>query len=521
MVTRRGFLTRVGKAGGYGATFAAMNALGLLPEVASAAPQVDLPPDSGKGLKIVILGGGIAGLVSTYELSKAGYQCTLLEARDRPGGRNWTVRNGTTVEFVDGTKQTAKYIGDGSYFNAGPARIPSIHKTMLGYCRELEVALEVFVNANRNTLVASDRSWEGKPVEQRQVINDTRGWIAELLAKSVSQGALDQGLTKEDRERLLSMLRSFGDLGEGYKYRGSSRSGALRLPGAGDVTEVEREPLDLHSLLDAGLWANLTQEEAFDQQATMFQPVGGMDRIPYAFTKKLGRVIQYRSVVKEIRKTSNGVRIVYSQNGAEKSITADYCICALPVTQLRNIPNDFSPAVRQAIESTHYNDSYKIAWESKRFWETEYNIYGGISWIQGGPINMVWYPSGKMHSESGVILSGYGLQSLPAFNALPTIDAKIDASRAAVERLFPGHGKDLRSPMFVVWEKIPYSQGAWIGQLGGTYFRGPYKAFAEPDDRIYFAGDFCSHVLVWQEGAALSAQRTVSMLSERVRRAKA
>src|SRR5215469_17280392 len=157
-VTRRGFLTRVGAAGGYSATFATMSALGLLPEVARAASQVDLPADSGKGLKVLILGGGIAGLVSAYELGKAGYQCTLLEARDRPGGRNWTVRNGTTVEFLDGTKQTAKYLGEGSYFNAGPARISSLHKTMHSYCRELGVQLEVFMNTNRNTLVASDRA---------------------------------------------------------------------------------------------------------------------------------------------------------------------------------------------------------------------------------------------------------------------------------------------------------------------------------------------------------------------------
>lgn len=521
MVTRRGFLTRVGKAGGYGATFAAMNALGLLPPLARAAGTVDLAPGSGKGVRVVILGAGISGLVSAYELGKASYQCTVLEARGRPGGRNWTVRNGTTVEFTDGTRQTARYAGDGSYFNAGPARISSLHKTMLAYCHDLDVRMEVFVNTNRNTLVASDRAFAGNPVEQRQVINDSRGWIAELLAKSVSQGALDQQLTKDDRERLLAMLRSFGDLRDGYQYKGSSRSGVSRLPGAGDVTEEERPPLELHSLLESGLWGNLTQEESLDMQATMFQPVGGMDRIPYAFAKKLGNALQFRCDVKEIRKTPNGVRIVYSQNGAEKSITADYCICALPANQLKSIENDFSPAVKAAIGNVHYNDSYKIAWESPRFWETEYNIYGGISWIQGGPINMVWYPSGKMRSEWGVILSGYGMQSLPAFNALPNMEAKFEASRAAVERLFPGHGKDLRSPIYVVWEKIPYNQGAWVGSVGGTYYSGPYREFLSPDDRIYFAGDYCSHLLTWQEGAALSAQRTVSMLGERVRAAKA
>ncbi len=518
--TRRDFLTRLGLAGGYGATFTAMQSLGLLSSVGSAASVVELPVNAGKGVKIVILGGGIAGLVSAYELGKAGFHCTVLEARERPGGRNWTVRNATTVEFIDGTKQTAMYSSPDSYFNAGPARLPSIHKTMLGYCKQLDVALEVFVNTNRSTLMVSDQAFGGKPVEQRQVINDTRGHIAELLAKCVNQGALDQELTKEDRERLLDLLRSFGDLRPGYDYPGSERAGVARLPGAGDVTETERPCLDLHSLLDANLWIDTTHEETLDMQATMFQPVGGMDHIPYAFAKKLGKAIQFKSVVKEIRKSDNGVKVVYTQHGAEKSIVADYCICALPVNLLKSIANDFSPQVKQAIANTHYNDSYKIAWEAKRFWETENNIYGGISWLQGGPINMVWYPSGKMHSDVGVLLSGYGLQSLPAFNRLPNMEAKLAASRAAVETLHPGHGKDLSSPMYVVWEKIPYNQGAWISSFG-DYYSGPYRAFLEPDERIYFAGDHCTHVVAWQEGAALSAHRAIRMIGDRVRSVRA
>src|SRR5438874_2516847 len=150
--TRREFLVRVAQAGGYSATFATMQSIGLL-AATGAASTVDLPRNAGKGVKVVILGGGIAGLVSAYELAKVGFECTLLEARDRPGGRNWTVRNGTTVEFVDGTRQTAKYIGANSYFNAGPARLPSVHKTILSYCKELGVALEVFVNTNRSSLL--------------------------------------------------------------------------------------------------------------------------------------------------------------------------------------------------------------------------------------------------------------------------------------------------------------------------------------------------------------------------------
>lgn len=513
--TRRDFLTRVGQAGGFSAAFASMHALGLTP--IAAASVLDLPAGSGKGVKIAILGGGIAGLVSAYEMGKAGFQCTVLEARERPGGRNWTIRNGTTLEFNDGTKQIASW-GPDSYFNAGPARLPSIHKTILGYCKELGVPLEVEVNTSRSTLLVSDNAFGGKPVEQRRVVNDTRGHVAELLAKCVNQHALDQQMSAEDREKMLAFLRIYGDLKGNYEYQGSSRAGVARLPGAGPVTEELRPPLDMHALLDADFWRGVMFEETLDMQATMFQPVGGMDRIPHAFAKKLGHTVQYGSQVKEIRKTASGARIVYSQSGAEKVLEADYCICALPITILKSIPNDFSPRIKQAIEQTQYGDAYKVAWESKRFWETESEIYGGISWLRSGPINLVWYPSAKMFSETGVVISGYATEHGSDFGKLPDIEAKIAASREAVEKLHPGFGQQLTNPMYMYWAKVPFNLGSWVGGgRGANYYDGPYKEFIQPDDRYYFAGDHCAHIGAWQEGAALSAHATIKMISNRVK----
>jgi monoamine oxidase len=64
-----------------------------------------LPP--GNGTRVVILGAGIAGMVAALELGKAGYECRVLEARSRPGGRNWTLRGGDTVEEVDSTQRIA------------------------------------------------------------------------------------------------------------------------------------------------------------------------------------------------------------------------------------------------------------------------------------------------------------------------------------------------------------------------------------------------------------------------------
>src|SRR6266568_1676823 len=193
MMTRRELIWRAARTGGYGAAF-------LASPLAVTTP-FQIPPNAGRGTRVAILGAGIAGLVAAYEMRKAGFDCTVLEARQRPGGRNWTIRRGAKVEFTDGTVQQCSF-DEGQYFNAGPARIPSLHRTMLGYCKELGVAMEVEVNTSRSTLLQSDKAFDGRPVEQREVINDARGHVAELLAKAIRQGALDQEVTGEDRERM-------------------------------------------------------------------------------------------------------------------------------------------------------------------------------------------------------------------------------------------------------------------------------------------------------------------------------
>ncbi|WP_405688729.1 FAD-dependent oxidoreductase [Streptomyces sp. NBC_00057] len=59
--------------------------------------------------EVMIVGGGIAGLTAAYELGKAGYGCTSLEARSRTGGRNFTVRGGDSTIDTYGNQQTAHF----------------------------------------------------------------------------------------------------------------------------------------------------------------------------------------------------------------------------------------------------------------------------------------------------------------------------------------------------------------------------------------------------------------------------
>jgi monoamine oxidase len=530
--TRRAFIQRMAQIGGYSAAFSAMQALGLLPAaVASTLPQ--LPADLGKGKKVVILGGGIAGLTSAYELRKAGFDCTILEARNRPGGRSWTIRNGTKVELTDGTVQNCDW--QSGYFNPGPARIPSIHTNLLNYCQELGVPLEVEVNTSRSALMQAAVLNGGKPVEQRQVVHDTRGYLAELLTKAINKHTLDDELSKEDTSRLLEFLSSFGDLNRNGKYTGTSRAGFITSPGAAATEASLRKPLPLADLLSADFSFGEFYEEQIDWQATMFQPIGGMDRIPYGFAKALGGLIHYNCVVKEITTGDSSVTVAYEEGGeghgkSAKTITADFCICTMPISILATTKNNFSPETQKAIAGMPMVALYKIAWESPRFWEKENNIYGGISFLNNDTINLVWYPTDKLFSPSGVLVAGFGSEREDTtggamggpftgkptpFGALPTVQAKLDASRAAVEKLHPGRSHLLTKPIYLPWLKVPYS----LGCFANIYLPSsaePYAQLEKPQGRTYFAGDYLSHLVAWQEGAILSAHHAIERIAKQL-----
>jgi monoamine oxidase len=347
-LTRRSLIHLVGRAGGVAAAYRTMAAMGLLPVPAAYAGPPALPPASGAGRTVVILGAGIAGMVAALELGKAGYRCIVLEARSRAGGRNWTLRGGDVAQETDSTQRIGWDRQPHLYFNPGPARIPYHHQGILSYCRELGVAVEVMCNDNRAALLHDDAAFDGKPQRARVAINDARGFVAELAAKAVDQAALAGPVSTEDRERLRAFLRSFGALDRDLAYHGSSRSGYAEPPGAGTASGSIAQPLDLKRLLEADFWQYKTQfGESWTMAATMMQPVGGMGRIGEAFARRLGRVITYQAEVTELRRAGNRARIVWKHTDGSTShaIEADHVICTIPLPVLRTIQSDFTPAI--------------------------------------------------------------------------------------------------------------------------------------------------------------------------------
>jgi monoamine oxidase len=520
VLTRRGFINLVGKAGGYAAVYNTMAAMGLLPVPAAYAGPPQLAPDSGRGVRVVILGAGIAGLAAAYELTKAGYECVVLEARDRPGGRAWTLRGGDRVEETDSVQAVGWDRAEHLYFNAGPARLPQHHTAVLGYCREFGVPLEVIVNDNRNALLQHERAFDGKPVRQRQVRGDIAGHFAELLAKALDKGALDETIGDLDKEKLLAFVRGFGALGKDLTYRGSPRAGYDVPPGAGLEFGKLNSPLALKTLTQSPFWQSVTSfPDGFTQAATMLQPVGGMDRIARAFAHRLENTIKYNAVVTRVaRAGESGARVVYrDRSGAESAVEAPFVLITLPLSAVQRLDADFSPAYRAAIAAGagDYMSVAKIGFYARRrFWEEDEQIYGGISWTTQD-ITQIWYPATNFHGADGILLGAYTWthQLGEGFARLPPAERL----RRAIEqgaKLHPKYPTEVSHGIAVSWSKVPFSYGGWC-EWSEEDKRNAYPVLLEPDGPFFLAGEHLSNVPAWQEGAILSAHKAVMAIAER------
>jgi len=508
-LTRRAMLERIGAVGGAGAAYMAMEALGLAMPTPAGAENFALPARSGDGRSVVVLGAGIAGLVAAHELQKAGYRVSVLEARDRVGGRAWSIRDNDVVEQIDRPTQRANF-SKGQYFNAGPARIPSSHRVILDYARRLGVPLEVFVNFNQSA------GWDfgGQVQPQRRMLVDMRGEIGELLAKAIDGKALDAAMPKDELAHFRQFLSAYAGLDDKGRYSASISSGYANWPGGYDHPASPVDRLTLKQLLpNEAVALPFSFDQIADMQATMLQPVGGMDRIAHALYETVRPAVRLRTPVTAIRRDAAGVRIEHVGG----STRADYCVCTLPATLLRKIPSDLSAAKRAALKDIRYLKSAKVAFEAPRFWERDDYIFGGLAWTDRLNENVI-YPSNGFHGERGVLVAAYVAgwnhdENPEAFVAKP-IEQQLRICRDSIEALHPGRSRLLEGPVAINWGQVPWSEG--VGAIGRDFDerkRGPlYDELLRPEGPIVFAGEHLSYLGLWQEGAALSAHEALKLV---------
>jgi len=451
--TRRRFLNLAAAAGGSAAVYQMAIGLGLVPIVARAERPDLAPVATGKHRKAVILGGGISGLTAAYELARKGYEVIILEASHRAGGRNLTLRHGDLIDEIGNPRRCGFDPDPDLYMNAGPARIPGHHQALLGYCKELGVALEPFVNDNRNAWVQDEAMFGGRRVRAREYLNDTRGFIAELAAKSIKAEDLEAPLTRADYERVLAYLRNFGDLDKSFKYHGTPRAGMAKHDPVSPA--VLKQPLDIHELLQSNFMLNvMTFGESDDQAAMMMEPVGGMDQVVAGFVRQVGKNLRLHAMVESVQLQEHGVRVVYHTKGVRTVIDADYCLNCIPVHLMAGIDNNFPADYAAGLAAIPRGKLFKIGFQMKeRFWERE-EIYGGISWTSQD-ITQIWYPPHGIQRQKGVMLGAYtyGEKTGEMFARL-TNDQRLQLAMQQGEKLHPGYSSYVEHGVSVPWIRM-------------------------------------------------------------------
>ena len=485
-INRRDFLKTAGVAG------AALALPGTPSGAARAAAQTRANQTTAKGKKkkVIVVGAGLAGLVATYELDRAGHDVTLLEAQLRPGGRVLTWRQ----EFSDGL-----------YAEAGAARILNTHELTLRYARECKLDLAPYSPANGNFVNQMGGLDAAAPAGGHV------HWPVALTAAEERMGRI--GMWMHYAEREAKQLgnpaapgwspESFADLdtitfAQFLRRRGAS-AGAVRVMLLGmDYGNVSALRV-------------LTEMAANGAVTAQYKIAGGMDLLPRALAERLSARIQYGAAVQTIEHDKKGVRAGYLQGNLLRTLAVDYLICTIPFPALRRV--QFTPLLSDYKQTAVANTSYMpaalaIGQERRRYWlSSGDNGFARSDW----PIE-VSSPTFDQPGQRGLLTAMLTGDLARRVSGLPE-DRRITTVLNEVETIFPGARENFEGAVTKSWDDDFWARGAWqwfhTGQMTAY---GPYMA--TPEGRVHFAGEHTSPWAGWMEGAVQSGVRAAKEVED-------
>ncbi len=556
-LSRRHFLEGLAMAGGGLALTQALELLGATSAQAQehrpyAPGQLKVPEGYGEGRKVVILGAGISGLTTAYELLApgSGYRVTVLEANDRVGGRSHTVRPGDKVIEDKYPPQTCTFdneLGESypPYLNAGPGRIPSAHIHLLHYCKQLAVEIEVYVMETRSNLMYQEGGFGGRTQIDRHLAHDVRGYISEYLYKCA-----ESCVAAEQTDALRSLLVTFGMLDDHGRYVTKDQAGKLvyanfgranddlarpgykKLPGVEEGIPVD--PLHFDDILDSDFWegTRFYQPQDFFWQPTLFQPVGGMDMIVKAFAREVGRrggSIRLNSPVRRITKQDGKFVVEYERGGRIETEIADICVSNMPIPLLQKAGLNlsfFDDRYRESLQAVFDSEGFldptcKVGWQAKRdLWQSHkppervVPIFGGISWTSES-ITQIWYPSCEYQAELGVLTGAYNFGDNATEYGNHDPQWRLDRARAEAGNLAGGEfAAGLQHGLTVAWQNVPYQRGGWANWTVVDDAVRHYNTLLEGDNDFFICGDQLSVIPGWQEGGIAAAQHVLRKIVE-------
>jgi monoamine oxidase len=437
-----------------------------------------------KDRTVAVIGAGLAGLSAAYDLHRAGWKVTVLEARDRVGGRVYSLR----------------CFSDGLVAEGGGEFIEESHQRMLTFVKQFNLKL-----GHVGSWQGQDKDWasfDGKsgPMSNADIWGANlheevdKIWLALAdLAKYVPDPHRPQ--TAREAERL--DRQSTADWIHSLDAHPLAKKDFIQHIRSEYTCEPER-----HSLLDLARNASMYYTKI--ERGMNYRVIGGNDLIPRALAETLPDV-RLNAPVTSIRVLPDAVAVTFKQANSNLTIHSEFAILAIPLTTARLI--EFNPPLPSAhqrmINEISYGTVTKVLIEyRKRFWD-ERGWNGRLA--TDAPIVYTWHATNHVENEHGILTVYTGGDPGAKFAALSD-EERIRVAISEIEKRFPGSSDLIECTATVAWPNEPYTRGSYAALAPGEV-TAHWKTLFERAGRLFFAGEHATPIQGFMEGAVESGQR--------------
>ncbi len=454
--------------------------------------------------RVIVAGAGLSGLSAAYELSRLGYQVTVIEGRDRIGGRVFTLKK----PFVDG-----------QFVELGGELLGDSYKRMLGYAQKFNVPFEeVPSEIETSGSVASLQGGTGTTAVLKETLypigstldphpynlkgDESKMLPPALLSKMLRQMAREvagnpQKIAELDKLSLADALRKQGASNEAIKLMNISLNyNSIETVSAGGIMfESQRR-------LGAGTKAN--------------RIIGGNFEIPKALaanSKKAGVKFILDSKIKKISHTANSVKVSFTnKRGKIQTIEAEKLVCTIPFSVLRNI--QFSPvlpdAKMKAINELAYTHITKVYFQGSRF-EWDRRNFGSSIWTDT-PLERIFMASGTRGDERGIFTTWMDGEGADFADKMDDKARQIWA-KGEFEKALPMMKGAIERTQTKSWANDEFVRGSYSHFTRGQFTE--LQPFIKTQvGAIHFAGEHTAEKAPGMEGALESAERVVSEITK-------